>query len=66
MDEIEVYETRKIRECCLTCLYLSSNRLIPACANANVDDKTFLRCYLSDGCCQHYWLNQNKYRRVEE
>lgn len=66
MSEIEVYETRKIRECCDTCLYFSSNGLISVCANANVDNETFIKCRLLAGCCQHYWLNQHKYRRVEE
>jgi hypothetical protein len=66
MDEIEVYVTRKIRACCDTCLYFSSNGLIPKCGNANVDSNTFYRCRLLAGCCQHYWLNQHKYRRVEE
>ena len=66
MAEIEVYETRKIRECCDTCLYLLSDSWRAECGISNVDDESFCRCYLSAGCCQHYWLNQHKYRRAED
>lgn len=62
---VKVYVKKTIKENCDTCLYQCQNGLMNVCGNANVSKDTFYKCKLLSIPCQHYWLNQHKYRRAE-
>lgn len=58
---IEVYETKKIPENCSTCLYGKGF----GCAHAD-RQKDWMN-YALLGCrCPSYWLDQNRFRRVQK
>ena len=58
---IEVYETKKIPENCSTCLY---GRGL-GCGHAD-RQKDWVNYALRGYGCPSYWLDQNRFRRVQK
>lgn len=59
---IEVIEKKQLKESCDNCLYGRYG----GCANANMDGGKWLWNRIGGFACQHYWLDQERYEKVNE